>query len=68
MIIPTINYHLNQIEKSGEIQLSDAIRKIRIPSYKWSSEVMMDNLDLIIAVGLDSNRQYNIAFQQMINI
>ena len=33
--IPTINYHLDQIEQSGEIHLSDAIRKIRIPSDKW---------------------------------
>ena len=30
--IPTIYYHLNQIAQSGEIHLSDAIRKIRIPS------------------------------------
>lgn len=26
--VPIINYHLNQIEESGEIHLSDAIRKI----------------------------------------
>ena len=34
--VPTINYHLDQIEQSGEIHLSDAIRKIRIPSDKCS--------------------------------
>ena len=45
--IPTINYHLGQIEQSGEIHLSDAIRKILIPSDKWSGEVFMYNLDVI---------------------
>lgn len=30
--VSTINYHLNQINESGELQLSAAIRKIRIPS------------------------------------
>ena len=46
--VPTINYHLDQIEQSGEIHLSDTIRKIRIPSDKWSGEVMMYNLDVVI--------------------
>ena len=53
--IPTINYHLDQIEQSGEIHLSDAIRKIRRPSDKWSGEVMMYNLDVVIAVGYRVN-------------
>ena len=53
--VPTINYHLDQIEQSGEIHLSDAIRKIRIPSDKWSGEVMMYNLDVVIAVGYRVN-------------
>ena len=53
--VPTINYHLGQIEQSGEIHLSDAIRKIRIPSDKWSGEVMMYNLDVVIAVGYRVN-------------
>jgi hypothetical protein len=53
--IPTINYHLDQIEQSGEIHLSDAIRKIRIPSDKWSGEVMMYNLDVVIALGYRVN-------------
>ena len=53
--VPTINYHLDQIDKSGEIHLSDAIRKIRIPSDKWSGEVMMYNLDVVIAVGYRVN-------------
>ena len=46
--VPTINYHLDQIEQSGEIHLSDAIRKIRIPSDKWSGEVMMYNLESLL--------------------
>lgn len=53
--VPTINYHLDQIDKSGEIHLSDAIRKIRIPSDKWSGEVLMYNLDVVIAVGYRVN-------------
>lgn len=53
--VPTINYHLDQIEQSGEIHLSDTIRKIRIPSDKWSGEVMMYNLDVVIAVGYRVN-------------
>ncbi len=38
--VPTINYHLGQIEQSGEIHLSDAIRKILIPSDKWVSHIL----------------------------
>lgn len=53
--VPTINYHLEQINESGEIHLSDAIRKIRIPSGKWSGEVMMYNLDVVIAIGYRVN-------------
>lgn len=53
--VPTINYHLDQINQSGEIHLSDAIRKIRIPSDKWYGEVMMYNLDVVIAVGYRVN-------------
>lgn len=53
--VPTINYHLGQIEQSGEIHLSDAIRKILIPSDKCSGEVMMYNLDVVIAVGYRVN-------------
>ena len=53
--VPTINYHLAQIEQSGEIHLSDAIRKILKPSDKCSGEVMMYNLDVVIAVGYRVN-------------
>ena len=54
--VPTINYHLQQIDESGEVHLSDAIRKIRIPSDKWEDEaVLMYNLDAVIAVGYRVN-------------
>jgi hypothetical protein len=35
--------------------LSDAIKKILIPSDKWSGEVLMYNLDVVIAVGYRVN-------------
>lgn len=53
--VPTINYHLDQIDKSGEIHLSDTIRKIRIPLDKWHGELLMYNLDVVIAVGYRVN-------------
>ena len=53
--VPNIVYHLQQIEASGEIHLSEAIKKILIPSDKWSGEVMMYNLDVVIAVGYRVN-------------
>ena len=50
--LSTINYHLSQIDESGEVQLSTAIRKIRIPSDNCDEQgVQMYNLDAIIAVG-----------------
>ena len=54
--VSTINYHLKQIDESGEVHLSDAIRKIQIPSEKWDEQgVLMYNLDAIIAVGYRVN-------------
>lgn len=54
--VSTINYHLQQIGDSGEVHLSDAIRKIRIPSENSSPvEVLMYNLDVVIAVGYRVN-------------
>ena len=54
--ISTINYHLSQIDESGEVQLSTAIRKIRIPSDNCDGQgVLMYNLDAIIAVGYRVN-------------
>ena len=54
--ISTINYHLSEIEKSGEVQLSESIRKIRIPTDNCNDQgVLMYNLDAIIAVGYRVN-------------
>ena len=50
--LSTINYHLTQLDESGEVQLSTAIRKIRIPSDNCDEQgVLLYNLDAIIAVG-----------------
>ena len=54
--IPDINYHLKQIDESGEVQLSAAIKKILIPSDNCDEQgVLMYNLDAIIAVGYRVN-------------
>ena len=54
--VSTINYHLQQIDESGEVQLSTAIRKIRIPSDNCDEQgVLMYNLDAVIAVGYRVN-------------
>lgn len=53
--VPDIIYHLQQIDASGEIHLSEATKKVLVPSDKWSGEVMMYNLDVVIAVGYRVN-------------
>ena len=54
--LSTINYHLTQIDESGEVQLSTAIRKIRSPSDNCDEQgVLLYNLDAIIAVGYRVN-------------
>lgn len=54
--VSTINYHLSQIEESREVQLSEAIRKIRISSDNCEDAgTIMYNLDVIIAVGYRVN-------------
>ena len=54
--VSTINYHLKQIDESGKVHLSDAIRKIRIPSAQWEEQgVTLYNLDVVIAVGYRVN-------------
>ena len=54
--LSTINYHLTQIDESGEVQLSTAIRKIRISSDNCDEQgVLLYNLDAIIAVGYRVN-------------
>ena len=54
--VSTINYHLKQLDESGEVHLSEVIRKIQIPSEKWDEQgVLMYNMDAIIAVGYRVN-------------
>lgn len=50
-----ISYHLQQIDESGEIHLSDGYKKYLYASDQWSGEVMMYNLDVVIAVGYRVN-------------
>ncbi len=62
--IPNINYHLKSLSESGEMQLSDKIRKIRIPSDKSEdSDVMLYNLDAVIAVGYRINSHEAMQFR-----
>ena len=57
--VQTINYHLKEIFKSGELEENSTIRKIRIVQTEGTREVsrMVDfyNLDAIIAVGYRVN-------------
>ena len=50
-----ISYHLHQIDESGEIHLSDGYKKYLYTSDKWSENVAMYNLDVVIAVGYRVN-------------
>ena len=49
-----ISYHLQQIEDSGEIHLSEGYKKYLYGSDKWSDAAMY-NLDVVIAVGYRVN-------------
>ena len=54
--VQDISYHLIQIGESGEVQLSESIKKILIPSDNCDDAgVTMYNLDVIIAVGYRVN-------------
>ncbi len=57
--VNTINYHLKEIFKSGELQELATIRKIRIVQKEGNRDVARDvdfyNLDAIIAVGYRVN-------------
>ena len=54
--VSTINYHLKQLDETGEVHMSEAIRKIPILSDKWDEQgVLLYNLDAIIAVGYRVN-------------
>ena len=49
-----ISYHLQQINDSGEIHLSNGYKKYLYSSEKWSDEAMY-TLDVVIAVGYRVN-------------
>lgn len=57
--VQTINYHLKEIFKSGELEEDSTIRKIRIVQQEGKREVSREvdfyNLDAIIAVGYRVN-------------
>lgn len=57
--VNTINYHLKEIYKSGELQKDSTIRKIRIVQKEGTREIPRNiefyNLDAIIAVGYRVN-------------
>lgn len=50
-----ISYHLQQIDQSGEIHLSDGYKKYLYASEQWSENMAMYNLDVVIAVGYRVN-------------
>ena len=50
-----ISYHLQQIDESGELHLSDGYKKYLYASDKWSENTAMYNLDVVIAVGYRVN-------------
>jgi hypothetical protein len=59
--VHTINYHLKEIFKSGELEEKSTIRKIRIVQIEGERKVkrLMDfyNLDAIISIGYRVNSQ-----------
>lgn len=66
--VNTINYHLKEIYKSGELQQSATIRNFRIVQTEGKREVNRDvefyNLDVIISVGYRVNSQRATQFRQ----
>jgi len=64
----TINYHIKEILKSGELTAGATIRKIRIVRKEGSREVTrpvdFNNLDMIISVGYRVNSARGIQFRQ----
>lgn len=50
-----ISYHLQQIDQSNEIHLSDGYKKYLYASEQWSENAAMYNLDVVIAVGYRVN-------------
>lgn len=66
--VNTINYHLKEVYKSGEIDRNRTIRKFRIVQTEGSREVARDvdfyNLDAIISVGYRVNSIRATQFRQ----
>ena len=66
--VNTVNYHLKEIYKSGEIQQTSTILKFRIVQIEGSREVSREvefyNLDAIISVGYRVNSQRATLFRQ----
>ncbi len=66
--VNTINYHLKEIYKSGEIQVERTIRKFRIVQTEGNREVNREidfyNLDAIISVGYRVNSVRATQFRQ----
>ena len=66
--VPTINYHLSQIFKDGELQEDRTIRKIRIVQLEGNRNVEREplfyNLDAIISVGYRVNSIRATQFRQ----
>ncbi len=60
--VNTINYHLKEIFKSGELSENSTIRKIRIVQKEGNREVTREvvfyNLDAIISVGYRANLRH----------
>ena len=66
--VPTINYHLSQVFKDGELQEDRTIRKIRIVQLEGTRNVEREplfyNLDAIISVGYRVNSIRATQFRQ----
>ena len=66
--VPTINYHLSQVFKDGELLEDRTIRKIRIVQLEGTRNVerepMFYNLDAIISVGYRVNSIRATQFRQ----
>ena len=66
--VPTINYHLSQVFKDGELLEDRTIRKIRIVQLEGTRKVerepMFYNLDAIISVGYRVNSIRATQFRQ----
>jgi len=64
----TVNYHIKEILKSGELTADATIRKIRIVQKEGQREVArpvdFNNLDMIISVGYRVNSKRGVQFRQ----